>query len=108
MIFRYDDLSRFEGDWHDAPGYGVQTIAYTDPETGRATLRHGGGPGRGRGDFYRLDDDGTVVAMDYNSLIRYVVDDLRLVKVGSMISSHQWEKVYQLAKQDRDSLGDGG
>lgn len=101
VIVRYDDLSRFEGDWEDAPGYGVQTIAYIAPAG--PDMKHGAGRA-GTGDFYRLDDDGTIVGMDYNSLIRYVVDELKIVKVGSMVSRDRWQQVYQLGKKDRDSL----
>jgi hypothetical protein len=106
VIIRYADLSRFEGEWYDAPGYGVQTIAYNDPQAG-PILRHGGGPGRGSGDFYRVDDDGAVIAMDYNSLIHYVVDELGLVKVGSMVGQHQWQRIMELGMADRDSLRGG-
>lgn len=106
MIFRYDDLSKFEGDWQDAPGYGLQTVAYINPHTGEPTLRHGAGR-RGRGDYYRVDDDGMVVAMDYDSLIRWLVDDLKLIKVGSMVGYYQWQRVQALAMADRDGLEDG-
>ncbi len=121
MIFRYDDDSVFDGEWEDAPGYGVQFISFYEPVKDHPVLRH-------QGDFYRLDDDGSVVAMDMQSLLRYVADDLvlverksltsdtklqamidlvvdlGLVKVGSMVSQHQWTKIYSHAKQDRDSL----
>ena len=98
MIFRYDDETAFEGEWQDAPGYGVQTIVYDDPYDG-PTIRH-------QGDYYRLDN-AAVVAMDYDSLIRYVVDDLGLVKVGSMCSHEKYDRIFQAAKTDRVRLGAG-
>jgi hypothetical protein len=93
-------VNKYDGEWQDAPGYGVQTIAYIDPQTGRPTLRH-------NGDYYRVDDDGMVVAMDHDSLIRWLVDDLKLIKVGSMVGYYQWQRVHELAMKDRDSLGSG-
>ena len=98
MAFRYDDETSFEGDWHDAPGYGVQTIVYADSYDG-PTLRH-------HGNYYRLDN-GAVVAMDYDSLMRYIVDDLGLVKVGSMCSHAKYVRIMQAAKADRQRLGSG-
>ena len=98
MIFRYDDATSFEGDWQDAPGYGLQTIVYDDPFDG-PTLRH-------QGDYYRLDD-GAVIAMDYDSLIRFVVDELGLVKVGSMCSHARYVRIMQASKADLARLGAG-
>ena len=98
MTFRYDDETSFEGNWQDAPGYGVQTITYNDSYDG-PSLRH-------QGDYYRFDGS-AVVAMDYDSLIRYIVDDLGLVKVGSMCSHETYDRIFQAAKADRARLGAG-
>ncbi len=97
MIFRYDDNSVFKGEWKDAPPYGVQFVSYFDSVKEHPVLRH-------QGDFYRVDEDGSVVAMDMQSLIRYVADDLKVIKVGSMVSQHKWTEIYNHATQDRDSL----
>lgn len=99
MIFRYDDNSVFHGEWKDAPAYGVQFISFYDPVKQHPVLRH-------QGDFYREDKDGSIVAMDLQSLLRYVVDDLKVVKVGSMVSQHTWTEIYDKARADRDSLRD--
>lgn len=92
MIFRYDDDSVFEGEWEDAPGYGLQTIAYVDPIEG-PTLRH-------QGSYFRLDEDGDIVPIDDRDLMRWLVDDLKLIKVGSMVSRHKWKEIYQHARED--------
>ena len=101
MFFRYANDERVECDWPDAPGYGIQTIVFVDPVNGPA-LRH-------QGDYYRLDDDGDVVAMDYDSLMRWLVDDLKIVKIGSMVSREKWKRIYQHGKEDlvelRESVG---
>ena len=93
---RYDDETMVEGGWQDAPGWGVQTVVYIDPIDGPA-LRH-------QGDFYRVDETGEVVAMDLMSLLRFVVDDLGVVKVGSMCTRSKFDRIFQAAKADRDSL----
>ena len=92
MIFRYDDDSLFDGSWEDAPGWGVQTVVFDDPIHG-PTLRH-------QGDFYRQDDNGEVIAIDLFTLLRYVVDELKLVKVGTMVGRKRFNKIRQEAKQD--------
>lgn len=92
---RYADGGLYEGDWRNAPGYGVQTIVY--PEAGDVTLRH-------QGHFFRLDNDGCVVAMDWVSLLHYVIDDLRIVKAGSMVSRDKYAEILQAAKADRDAM----
>ena len=99
MVFRYDDETVHEGNWRDAPGYGLQTIVYHDPYDG-PTLRH-------QGDYYRLDDSGAVIAMDYDSLMRHIVGELGLVKVGSMCSHEKYDRIFQAAKADRARLGAG-
>lgn len=99
MIFRYDDDTVFNGEWQDAPGYGLQTISYVDPVVGHPVIRH-------QGHFFREDEDGSVVNMDMQSLLRYVVDDLKVVKVGSMVSPDKWKTIYEHGTQDRDSLRD--
>ncbi len=96
MIFRYWDNSSFEGQWENAPGWGVQTIAFDHPIKG-ASLRH-------QGDFYREGEHGDVVRMDERSLLIWLVEDLKTVKVGAMLDSSQWEAVYNAGKVDRDSL----
>ena len=92
---RYADNSLYEGDWANAPGYGVQTIVYPGRE--EPILRH-------QGDFYRLDDDGCVVTMDWVSLLHYVIEDLRIVKAGSMVSRDKYAEILQSAKADRDAM----
>lgn len=85
MRFYYDDGSVFEGEWQDAPGWGVQVI-------------HWDGKVRHQGDFYRLED-GEPVAMDLFSLLHYVVNELGLVKVGYMQSHDRYDEIYQRAKR---------
>lgn len=91
MIFRYDDGTVFEGEWEDAPGYGVQTIAFEDPIDG-FTFRH-------QGHYYRRDEDGDVVGMGYDSMVKFFVDSGQL-KVGTMMSKRKWDVTYQRAKDD--------
>ncbi len=95
MIIRYDDGTVFEGEWEDAPGYGVQTIAFEDPIDG-PTFRH-------QGDYYRQDEDGDVVAMGYDSMIKHFVDSGQL-KVGTMMSKRKFNSVYQRAKDDVEGM----
>jgi hypothetical protein len=95
-LIRYDDETLVEGEWQDAPGWGVQTVVYDDPVDG-PTLRH-------QGDFYRVDETGAVVAMDLMSLLHFVVDELCIVKVGTMCSRTKFDHIYQAAKADQDSL----
>ena len=95
-LVRYDDETLVEDEWENIPGWGVQTIVYIDPSDG-PVLRH-------QGDFYRLDESGEVVGMDLMSLLRFVVDDLGVVKIGSMCSRMKFDRIFQAAKADRDSL----
>ena len=92
---RYADNSLYKGAWKHAPGYGVQTIVYSEWDD--VVLRH-------QGDFYRLDDGGCVVAMDWVSLLHYVIDDLRIVKAGAMVSRAKYTEIMQAAKSDRDAM----
>jgi len=86
-------------EWKDTRGWDAQVILFNDPITGW-TLRQSG-------DFYRLDEDGSAVAMDFLSMLQYVVDDLGVVKVGKMLSRDHWDQVYQAAKIIRDKLRTG-
>ena len=87
--FYYADNSEYEGNWKDAPGRGVQVIAWD------GNIRH-------QGDFYR-EENSEPVAMDYDSMLHYVVEELCVVKVGYMLGSKKWNDVFQRAKADRDS-----
>ena len=82
----YADESVYEGDWQDAPGWGVQVIT-TDER-----IRH-------QGSYYRLEDD-EPVAMDYDDLLYYIVEELRLVKVGYMLGTKKWKKVFRQASEE--------
>ena len=92
---RYADNSLYEGDWENVPGYGVQTIVYQDGDT--VVLRH-------QGDFYRVDGDGCVVGMDLISLLHYVIDDLKLVKAGAMVSRAKFEQIMAGARADQKTM----
>ena len=96
---RYADNSLYTGDWASAPGYGVQTIVYPDGDT--IVLRH-------QGDFYRVDDDGCVVGMDLVSLLHYVIDDLNLVKAGSMVSRTKYVDIMAGARADQKNMRESG
>lgn len=102
MIFRYDDDKRFKGPWEKAPGWGVQTVAFVDLVNG-PTLRHQGN----NGTYFRLDEDGDVVIMDRDDLLHYVVDTLKIVKVGTMVSREKWKRIYQHAREDMAELREG-
>ena len=101
MIFRYADGSVFEGEWEDAPGYGIQTIVYHDASMNDVVLRQDG-------DFYRVDDDGCIVTMDWVSLLNYVIDDLRIVKAGSMISRAKYAETMLGARADQKAMRESG
>jgi hypothetical protein len=90
----YGDGSTFSSDdgaWEDAPGWDVQVILFRDPIVGWA-IRH-------QGDFFRLDDDGTVVCMDMTGLLDWAVNELGM-KAGRMLSRDKFGAVYQRAKRD--------
>ena len=95
----YSDGSTFsseDGAWEDAPGWDAQVMLFRDPET-KWAMRHGG-------DFFRLEGDGTIVQMDWVGLLDWVVNELGIVKVGRMLTRHQFDGVYQQAKRDMAEL----
>lgn len=101
-IIYYSDGSTFsslDGSWEDAPGWGCQVVLFRDPIV-KYGIRH-------QGDFYRLDPDGTVVAMDMVSFLDHVMRVLGVVKAGSMLSQGEFDKVYQRAVEDRLKLQTG-
>lgn len=82
--------------WEDADGWEAQVFIFEDKDV-KFAMRHGA-------DYFRLDDDGTVVGMDLIGLIDYVVNVLGIVKVGSMLSREKFDEIYQRAKQDMMSM----
>ncbi len=114
VLIRYADKSLFDGEWTEAPVWQVQTIAYIDPVNSIAILRH-------QGDFYYRADDGSIIAIDAITLMQHMEDmdidttNLNIIAathwaarngylIGSFIGQHDYQEVYQLGKQDRDSL----
>ena len=98
-IIYYSDGSTFssdEGDWADAPGWGCQVVLFRDSIV-KCGIRHDR-------DYYRLDEDGTVVGMDFVGLIDYVVEMLGVVKVGRMLTQAEYKRIYQQAVDDRADL----
>ncbi|MHA2264517.1 MAG: hypothetical protein ACXAEN_19150 [Candidatus Thorarchaeota archaeon] len=92
MKFYYPDGTIFEGDWEDAPGWGLQIIEFDDG-TPSPALRH-------QGEYYRMED-GEPVAMDYDSLMYYVVEELKIVKVGHMLGTKRWKELFEEAQANR-------
>jgi hypothetical protein len=93
----YSDGSTFSSDdgaWEEAPGRDVQIIMFRDPDRGWM-LRHGANTRKG--DFFRMDPDGTVVGMDLTGAIDHVVHELGLIKEGRMLSQNQWDEVLRTA-----------
>lgn len=105
----YGNGQVFSGEWLDAPQHrDVQVVIFRDPANeGSWTLRHGA-KGGSECDFFRLDDDGSVVGMDLAGMIDYVVNDLGIVKQGKMLSTKQWKQRHREAIHFRSKLlGDG-
>lgn len=93
MKFYYANGSEFEGSWDEAPGWGLQVITWDKK------IRHNHPIVEGN-DFYILRN-GEPVSIDYNTLLYYLVEELRLVKIGSMISSEEWKIIYRKANEER-------
>ena len=86
MKFYYPNGKIFEGDWEDAPGWGIKVITTED------RIRH-------QGSYFRLED-GEPVAMDHDDLLYYVVEELKVIKVGYMLGTKQWKEVFDEARED--------
>jgi len=98
-IIYYSDGSIFssdDGSWEKAPSLGVQVILFRNLAT-KWEMRHSG-------DFFRLADDNSIVAMDEDGMKDHVVNVLGVVKQGRMHSKKAWDAVYQQAKQDMAAL----
>lgn len=98
----YSDGSTFsneDGAWEDAPDRDVQVVLFRDAMTGWA-VRHGG-------DYFRLAENGAVVAMDETGMIDHVVHELGAVKQGRMLTQAGFDRVYQQAKADMAALKAG-
>lgn len=94
----YSDGSTFSSDdgaWKDAPGWDVQVVLFRDPIVDWA-MRH-------NGDFFRLDEDGSIVGMDITGMLDWAVNELGL-KAGRMLSRDKFDIVYQQAKRDMMEL----
>lgn len=104
----YGNGDIYSGDWLDAPRHrDVQVVIFQDPvNDGSWTLRHGGAGGS-KCDFFRLDDDGSVVGMDLAGMIDYVVNDLGLIKQGKMLSTMDWQQRLRQAMEFRNKLRKG-
>ena len=102
----YGDGKIYSGDWLGAPQHrDVQVVIFDDPDNG-LTLRHGGAGGS-ECDFFRLDEDGSVVGMDLPGMIDYVVNDLGIVKQGKMLSTKAWLARHRQAMEFRNKLRRG-
>lgn len=101
-IIYYSDGSTFSSDdgaWEDAPGWDCQVVLFRDPIV-KWGIRH-------QGDFYRLDPDGTVVAMDMVGFLDHIMRVVGVVKAGSMLSQDKYAKIYNQAVDDRLKLQQG-
>ena len=127
-VLIYSDLSLVLSDrteWTDAPGWDVQIALFRDPlQDGLWTIRHGAAPDEETCDYYRLDEDGSVVGMSEGGFIGHVVNDLKLceagtpleemirlavhdtglVKQGKMLSSAKWQEVLRYGMETRKAL----
>lgn len=102
----YSDKGTFSSDkgaWEDAPGRDVQVGLFRDPDTDVWTIRHGAAD-RSRCDFFRLDADGSIVGMDLQGMIDYVVHEAGIIKEGRMLSSKQWGEVLRFGMEKRNEL----
>lgn len=113
----YSNGSKFSSEdcaWEDAPGRDVQIILFWDPDRGWM-MRHGANTKHA--DFFRVDEDGTVVCMSLDGFIDHVVYELKLaeprtdlptlidlavhefgvVKQGRMLSQNEWDAVLRAA-----------
>ena len=108
LHFVFGDGTVFCGQWLDTPQHrDVQVVIFQDPANNDTwTVRHGG-QGGSECDFFREDDDGSVVGMDLAGMIDFVVNDLGIVKQGKMLSSKQWGERLHQAMKLRDELRRG-
>ena len=112
VLVRYHDGSLFDGDWFDAPVWGVVTISYFDEQRGFPMIRH-------QGDYYHLAEDGTVIGVDGVTVRFHMMQagyepesgfDVTTwasennYKIGVYLGDHEYGRIYQLGKGDRDSL----
>ena len=88
-------FSNIDGDWKDAPGWGVIAIVYRDPEDGWA-IAH-------QGDFYVIAENGTVVPIGSDGLLDYAVNVLGM-KSGRMVDRITFQRIFQDAKDYRNVL----
>jgi len=88
----YADGTVWRGQFEKAPSHNVQVLIYAEPTLdGGPAMTH-------QGDYFRQEEDGSVVAMDYDSLMTWLTEDLKIVKVGSMVSTSRWRTVYGMAQ----------
>ena len=104
VIIRYDDESVFRGEWDNAPIWGVQTVAYVNPE-GEASIVH-------MGDYYQFDSEGWIVECDVNTIMRYMrqagvttrdksqkkVTEWAIdsgYKIGTMVNQAKWKRIFK-------------
>lgn len=97
-------FSSTDGAWEDAPSRDVQVILFDDPKRGWI-MRHGANTRKG--DFFRLDKDGTVVGMDFTGVLDHVVHVLGVIKEGRMLSQDDWDEVLKRAVLTLRDLQDG-
>lgn len=113
VIVRYADLSKFDGDWKDAPTWRVQTVAFFDEKKGYPEFRHGT-------DYYHYANENSIIGVDAATIMGHMVEKglnptgftAEVTKwasengylIGGYIDDTLWKKAYQLGKKDRDSL----
>ena len=95
------------GPWEDKPGWGILAVVYFRPDSNEPKVGGRGWEITSGGDFYIRYEDNTVISMDRDSLMDYIVNELGLIGVGRMVSRVEFEHVFRAANNEINELKQG-
>ncbi len=96
-----------DGSWKEKPGWGILAVVYFRPDSDDPKIGGRGWEIASGGDFYVRYADNTVISMDRDSLMDYIVNELGLIGVGRMVSWVEFQRVSRTANTEINQLKQG-
>jgi hypothetical protein len=90
---KFEAFDSSQGDFEDVPGWDIQVVAVRDERVGKRLHHHA--------DYYIMVD-GEWVGVDDTGLLDYLVNVLKIVKVGRHIGTDLFRQILRVATDDPD------
>ncbi len=96
-----------DGHWEDKPGWGFLAVVYFRPDSDEPKIGGRGWEIASGDSFYIRYEDNTILSIDRNDLMDYIVNELGLVGVGRLVSQVEFKRVFRLANIEINELKQG-